>query len=553
MSHLSRRQLVTAAGAGLLASGRGSAEDRAFSTRWRPGLVAHIIPTASATEIRLKVSLVSAAPGRLDLYVNGALARGARSDTDGRFWRFQASRLDPARNHLLELKIGAREVCDSWTLRTLPAPDDTVSSFRVLTFTCAGGLEGSKSIGGVEAFRPLATRQRLLDRGLSFKPDAVIANGDHIYWDQRAWLEHPVKEIRVLTKAAYDEYGYFDRDALMLGGANEDLIKRLADPQIAQLYGCRLRSTPSFFINDDHDYFENDDAFEHYVAFPPDEFQVRAARAVQRLYYPEFLPDPTRPAGLPGASAPEYERGISECFGTIRAGQLFEAALYDCGRFLTLKGAAAGLVPPAVEAWLLARTASQDTAHFVHVPSHPFGWTAGKWREWYPDVAAPLENGSNVVVSTHGTGSGVLTTERDKFMWQAGWKSQHQRLLKALSEQANRAAVSVSGDLHAVGHGAITSYDDVDASRNPVHSILAGPLGSSTAGWPTFARGVAPTPPNGLALEGDQAPLEKNGFTLIDFEPERMIVHQFAWREPDPVEAIDDLAPFASFEIARPA
>jgi len=26
-------------------------------------------------------------------------------------------------------------------------------------------------------------RNRLLRRGLSFQPDAMIANGDHVYWD----------------------------------------------------------------------------------------------------------------------------------------------------------------------------------------------------------------------------------------------------------------------------------------------------------------------------------------------------------------------------------
>lgn len=32
-------------------------------------------------------------------------------------------------------------------------------------------------------FLPLAVRNRLLRRGLSFRPDAVVANGDHVYWD----------------------------------------------------------------------------------------------------------------------------------------------------------------------------------------------------------------------------------------------------------------------------------------------------------------------------------------------------------------------------------
>jgi hypothetical protein len=29
----------------------------------------------------------------------------------------------------------------------------------------------------------MTTRRRLLARAMSFRPDAAIANGDHIYWD----------------------------------------------------------------------------------------------------------------------------------------------------------------------------------------------------------------------------------------------------------------------------------------------------------------------------------------------------------------------------------
>ena len=32
-------------------------------------------------------------------------------------------------------------------------------------------------------FLPTAMRNRLLRRALAFEPDAVVANGDHVYWD----------------------------------------------------------------------------------------------------------------------------------------------------------------------------------------------------------------------------------------------------------------------------------------------------------------------------------------------------------------------------------
>jgi hypothetical protein len=58
-------------------------------------------------------------------------------------------------------------------------------------FTCAG-WHGRLPIG----FLPTAVRNRLLRRGLSFGPQAVVANGDHVYWDlprptSRIWCTSP--------------------------------------------------------------------------------------------------------------------------------------------------------------------------------------------------------------------------------------------------------------------------------------------------------------------------------------------------------------------------
>ena len=59
-----------------------------------------------------------------------------------------------------------------------------MEQLRILAYTCAGGNEAMGMADGTAAFLPVATRQRLLERGLSYSPDVVIANGDHIYWDQ---------------------------------------------------------------------------------------------------------------------------------------------------------------------------------------------------------------------------------------------------------------------------------------------------------------------------------------------------------------------------------
>ena len=108
--------------------------------------------------------------------------------------------------------------------------------------------------------------------------------------------------------------GTFDRSAPALGTDNESLLKRAAGPQIAPVYGTDFRSVPTFFIQDDHDYYDNDDAYDEIITFPPDFFMRQMARATQSMYYPEFLPDRTRPAGLPGPNG--------ESFGTLRYGKL---------------------------------------------------------------------------------------------------------------------------------------------------------------------------------------------------------------------------------------
>ena len=149
-----------------------------------------------------------------------------------------------------------------------------------------------------------------------------------------------------------------------------------------------LRSTPSYFVSDDHDYFENDEATAQFVTLPPHEYQLSYARFVRDLFLPEFLRDPDRPKLLAGSGSGDRDPGISESFGTFRYGNLVEALIYDCARYLSLKGTVAGLIPPETEAWISQRTKDQQVRHLLHVPSHPFGWTAGKWREWYPDAVS---------------------------------------------------------------------------------------------------------------------------------------------------------------------
>ncbi|MBI4902131.1 MAG: alkaline phosphatase D family protein [Acidobacteria bacterium] len=503
-----------------------------------PGELRHLLPAATHERFLIKASFHGPQARVPELRVNKRRILGQRTDTEGRFWLFDAPGLKPATQYQLTLNNSA-----PWALRTLPPPDAAVDRFRLLVYTCAGGhdamtIEGTNNPYWVS----IAARRKLFTRALAEKPDAMIAIGDHVYWDLRYGRgtgrlpagQQPF--ARALLGAE------FDRDIPVIGTPNERLLKLAVDRQIADLYGTLFRSTPVHFIQDDHDYFENDEALPPSpsgsisgVSFPPDDFMMRLARATQNLYFPEHLPNADRPIGLPGASAPDRSAGLAECFGTLRYGNLAELLLYDCRRYQTLAGPSAVLVPDNVERWLARRMQHSPARHVVNVPSMPLGWSAGKWGEWYPDV---LDD------------RGRLGIGKEKYYWQQGWRAQHDRLVQTASGM-ERIPLFLSGDLHALAHGAIERNGKTDLRRNPVHTVLTGPISTGPRGWPSAARGTPPLTATGLEVRETLAPAEQNGFTVIDFLSEKIVFRQFQWKLGRAESEIDTLTPFHQFELTR--
>jgi hypothetical protein len=512
-----RRDLI--AGAALLAAGRPAV---AQPEPWDAGGVLHILPTVSHDRALLKVSLLEPQHRAPVLILDGLRVFGERQDLVGTCWTFDAEGLQPAWDYRLTLvDSDDKPLCDPWSLSTFPAPGDRPRRLRVLFYTCAGGND----LLGRQL--PMAIRTRLLDRALSFAPDVLVANGDHVYRDLRsraraAYGAHP---------RAIAEVGEFAREGAVLdGGHNEAVLKRAVAPQIVPLYGTRCRSIPTFFLQDDHDYFDNDEADDRLITFPPDPFMRAASRATQRLYYPEFLPDAARPLGLGGTRVD----GVSQNFGTLRYGRLLEVLLYDCRRWMALHGPTGSFVPQTTEDWLLRRMAEGETAHLINAPSTPPGWSAGKWAEWYADLEA----------------DGRLTTTRPKPYWQPGWRAQHDRLLAAASARRDRIPLFISGDLHASGETRIARTGTVDLSANPVVSVLSGTLGTAGAGWSSAFRGMVPKTPGGLVVDETFPAREENGFTIVDVTPEDMTLRYFTWRHAAP-EAIDTLDPVRTTRLAR--
>jgi hypothetical protein len=521
-SDLDRRELLARAAAlaaALAAAPREAAADESAAE------IAHVLATASHDRLLVKASLRETRREAPVLRVGRRAVAGERTDSAGLFWRFDVAGLEPATEYELGLAdAGRRRLDQPWPLRTLPAPGAATERLRLLVYTCAGGHPDLPPGPRGRQFLPLATRQRLLRRALAFAPQAVIANGDHVYWDQTTGGRG--RGIRAVP-GAVELTGEFDRSLPVFGTENERVLRRAVDPQVAHLYGTMLRSLPVFFLQDDHDYFEGDAATESLVSFPPDPFALALGRATQRLYYPEFLPDANRPLGLPGASADDRPPGVGEAFGTLRWGKLLELLLWDCRRYLTLAGPVATFVPAEAERWILRRLSESDAAHVVNVPSVPIGWTAGKWGEWYPDVVGA---------------DGKLTIDEPKYFWQDGWRRQHDRILAAASA-ADRLPLFVCGDMHSIAEGVVRRSGEHDLARNPIVTMLVGALGTG-AGWPSAARGTVARPSLTIEMDERQPCLEENGFALLDLEPERIVVSWFRWLPKQGEEAIDALEPF---------
>ena len=332
MADWTRRRFVRATGAtaavALLPMARSGASERG-DDGWRQGDLKHLVPAANHDRVLIKCSFGSPRPA--PVLAIGDLRVAARiTDSEGRYFAFDVAGLKPDHEYTLQLTDGQAPLTDPWPLKTYPAPDARPTSVRLLAYTCAGGYPAYP--GDIQPFLSVPLRRRLLRRALSFAPDAAIAIGDHIYWDQRTQLDSAREDVRERALAWYTARGMLDLSVPAKGTVNEAAIKNAVEPQFADLYGVMLRSTPSYFVCDDHDYYENDEATDQFVTLPPHAYQLSFARFTRDLFMPEFLPDPERPLLMSGAGAGDRETGVSESFGTFRYGNLAEALSYDCAR-----------------------------------------------------------------------------------------------------------------------------------------------------------------------------------------------------------------------------
>jgi hypothetical protein len=192
-----RREFVLGAAATLprlIGSGIGGPASAAEGVKpgedhWDQGRVRHLIPTVNHDRFLIKASFNPPLLGVPDLEVGANRVRGQMNGVGGDSWQFDVTGLKPSTPYKLTLRAaGGRALCEPWSLSTFPAPDAMPDRLRLMIYTCGGGHDALNEglPEGKTNWLPSALRRRLLQCGLSFKPDALIANGDQVYWDLRA-------------------------------------------------------------------------------------------------------------------------------------------------------------------------------------------------------------------------------------------------------------------------------------------------------------------------------------------------------------------------------
>jgi hypothetical protein len=201
--------LIVRRGVSRIIGGAGSvvaAAERFCGTR--SGLVgrrnSHPIPTANHERFRSRSS--SRSRGCADTRGSCRRIAGTPTDSSGRGQTFDANGLSPGTRYELRLHDGRQALSEPWPLTTFPSPDADAEQVRLLLFTCAGGhpLQSTPDMPG---FLPMDIRRRLLARALSFQPDALVANGDHLYWDQRTTIESRDTNRATRSTALYRTVG----------------------------------------------------------------------------------------------------------------------------------------------------------------------------------------------------------------------------------------------------------------------------------------------------------------------------------------------------------
>ncbi|MEZ5362273.1 MAG: hypothetical protein R2748_08005 [Bryobacterales bacterium] len=94
-----------------LAASAASVATLRAADSWQAGDVAHLLPAANDRRILLKASFRRALAEPPKLLVGKRKVAGVRTDTAGRYWRFDADGLPPGEEHRLALEDHRGRLC----------------------------------------------------------------------------------------------------------------------------------------------------------------------------------------------------------------------------------------------------------------------------------------------------------------------------------------------------------------------------------------------------------------------------------------------------------
>ena len=279
-----------------------------------------------------------------------------------------------------------------------------------------------------------------------------------------------------------------------------------------------MRSTPVFFLQDDYDYFENDEADDKLVTFPPDRVHARSGARVAIAGPPGVLTGCTsKPKSCHQWWAADRPAGISESFGTLRYGKLLELLMYDCRRYMTLTGpqrdvrAADRRAVARQRAWPARMRRMSSTCRRHRLAGAPANGASGM-PTWTVAISRLTTKIPKAAIGSRVGGFSTIACCR-----------RHPQCVAA--SRCSSAAIFTRS---AKRESSKTS--DIDLRSNPVISVLPGPVGTGRPGWPSLVRGLRALPPAGLEVEEGLPALEENGFTIADFTPERVTLRYFSWK-----------------------
>ena len=260
------------------------------------------------------------------------------------------------------------------------------------------------------SFLDMTARRRLLARGMSFKPDAVIANGDHIYWDVATSYNKPHIEVPAGTALAEVRR----RDSIcrcrcctraMRRSSRASATTRSRACTAPRCARRRRSSSPTTTTRS-----RTTSTTTTWRRCRP----IRTARSRQSRPSACTIRSscPTRTCRV--AAWQRQGRSARRHQHHFRHAALRQAARIGVLRLSALRrlqGRPRQGLPQWAEDWLIARTRAEDTAHFFHVPSLPFGYSSGKLGDWYPDLLDEQPSAwSSSSRSLAGSPAGSLST-----------------------------------------------------------------------------------------------------------------------------------------------